>query len=118
MDYISKLDIIFEDIMEMDKPISATDISREANVASQNRDTSKQVSELVKAQEEARKKSEEAKRKILKPQFDKIQDSLNKINTDIAQGSTATDTSKDQYTGLDREMDNVRQLMNTVEKSI
>lgn len=100
-----------------DKPMSAMEISQEAEDIAGNEDSSKQVEEQLKAQEEAKKAEELERQRIIKPQMQKLNASLDKLGTGVTQGTQNAQNTGEQFKNLDTEMTTIRTLLGNLEKT-
>lgn len=100
-----------------DKPMTDAEISQEAEDIAGNKDSSKQVADQLKSQEEAEKAAKLAQQRFVKPQLQKINQSLNKLGTGVTQGTQAATQTGEQFNNLDTEMATIRTLLGGLEKT-
>lgn len=98
-----------------DKPLTATEISQEAEDIAGNKDSSKQVEDQIKAQEEAKKAEQLERQRLIKPQIQRLDQSLNSLNTGVAQTQA---NAQQSGASLDTEMATIRTLLGNLENTV
>ena len=99
-----------------DKSLTSAEINQKAHDLTNN-DASKEIETQLKTQEDIKKAEEDQNQRIIQPQFQRLQQSLNKLNTGVHQGRQATITGGEQFNNLDKEMANIRTLLTSLGKN-
>lgn len=102
----------------MEQPLSSTEINKQAQEATAEKDTDAQISKQMKAQEEQKKKEQQAKRKLIDPQIKNLQSSLNRLNTDISIGKSTTDQSDKRFEDMNSQITNVNNIISSLAKTL
>lgn len=100
------------------KPMTATELNQEAEEITGNKDLSKQVGDQLKAQEEQEKAARLEQQRIVKPQLQRLDQSLTKLDSGIKQGTQNASQVGDQYNNLDSEMTTIKTLINSLGKNL
>ncbi len=95
-----------------DKPLSATEISNEADDIAGTKDAANDVHDQLKSKQDAEKAAELEKQRIIKPQIDRLNQSMDKLGTGITQNMQ---TARQTGTNLDKEMTAIRTMLNNLE---
>ena len=97
------------------KPMTASEMSQEAENITGNKDSAKQVEDQLKAQEEAKKAEQLERQRLIKPQIQRLDQSLNNLNTGVAQTQA---NAQQSGANLDTEMATIRTLLGNLENTV
>lgn len=102
----------------MDKPLTSSDIDKQAQQMSPNKDTDRQVKDQIKKQEEAQKKADQTRKRALEPQFNELQKSVKNVSTNIAKSAQDIQTGTDSITDLDSDLASINSLVTNLQKTM
>jgi hypothetical protein len=103
---------------EMDKPLNATEIEKQAEEQTGMPDASGQMADQMKMQQDMLKQQNQERQKLIQPQMDSLEQSMNQLNTGILQGKQATMAGGDQFGDLEKEMGAVNALVSNLGKTL
>lgn len=101
-----------------DKPMSALDISKEADEMGGNMEGADVVRDQMKQQQDMQKQQEMERQKVLEPQMQDLEQSMQKLNVGVMQGQQQATAGSEALSGLDKELTSVNTLLGGLQKQM
>lgn len=108
---------IESDIVEPEKesPLSISDINRQSEV---NGEPNEAIADQIKAQEEIRMQMDQERQQLVQPQMDKLTNTMNTLDTDIAQGLMGAQANNTAFSDLDRQANSINAILGQLQKQL
>jgi len=109
-----------QDVVEpgAEKPLSPTEIDKEAMDAAGSEDASQEVADQLKQQQDLQKQQDTERQRILEPQLQDLNTTMGALQAGVLQGKDQSDSSNQAFSQMDQELGSLQALIQNLEKSI
>jgi len=102
----------------MNKPLNSAEISQEADNLTNTPDASNEVAQQMRQAQDAQKQNETERQRVLGPQMKNLNQAMNQLNTGLVQGQQAAAAGAKQFSGLDKSVNDINTMLQSLENNI
>jgi hypothetical protein len=102
------------------KPLNATEIQKQAadDTGGDNPAAQDVMANQMKVQQDMEKQQQVERQKILKPQFDRLNSAMSRLQQGVLQGKQAATSGGEQFGALEKEMTSLNTLLGNIQKQM
>ncbi len=103
----------------MDKPLTGMEIQKQSrDMSGDNNIAAQELAKQLKGKQDLEKKQQLERQRLVTPQFNELQQEMQKLNSGITQGKQDMMSRGQQFQDLENEMTGVNSLIGSLSKSV